>query len=334
MRHHKNLRTRFLGAADFVSGLFVKTGHEQGALLSFMFHGLFENSREFELGLLDPQQGITAPMFRTFVSHFLELGYRFVSPAAITEGLPETGKFVLATFDDGYFNNVRVLPVLQEFDIPAVFFISTNHVKHGKAFWWDVVFREGKRRYRSDRDIERMVAHYKQFRTDEIEADLKDKFGPEALRPASDLDRPLSAQELQEFSQHKQIIIGNHTRDHAILTQYSELDMQEQIIGGQTDIQELTGQIPTIIAYPNGNESEKIRNVAGLAGLRLGMGVRPGKNQLPLTVTGLAPATLRRFTLWGNRNIEQQCRASRSAISILGPLRAMRHPIRATALSR
>ena len=41
----------------------------------------------------------------------------------------------MLTFDDGYYNNHLALPVLEEFDVPALFFISTNHVKQQKCFW-------------------------------------------------------------------------------------------------------------------------------------------------------------------------------------------------------
>ena len=42
------------------------------------------------------------------------------------------------TFDDGYrdnFENAR--PLLEKYNIPATFFIPTNNLLNGKAFWWD-----------------------------------------------------------------------------------------------------------------------------------------------------------------------------------------------------
>jgi peptidoglycan/xylan/chitin deacetylase (PgdA/CDA1 family) len=334
MKLDRRLKAALLSVDDFLAGLFLNAAKEDGILLSFLFHGLFENKHELEAELMDPQQGITVDMFRTFITHFLERGYQFVSPSQIMHGLPSTGKFVLVTFDDGYFNNLRALPVLQEFNIPAVFFISTEHVKQGKAFWWDVVFRQGKKQHGSDRETRRKIAAYKRFRTDQIELVLRDSFGQAALRPASDLDRPFSVNELREFSKHSQVSIGNHTRDHAILTNYSEAEIRDQIVGAQNDIREITGQTSVMIAYPNGNESAAIRKISQLAGLNLGVGVLPGKNRVPLNLQAAEPVSLRRFTLWGNRELEPQCRASRSAISFVRSFQGMGESIRALSLPR
>jgi hypothetical protein len=89
-----------------------------------------------------------------------------------------------------------------------------------------------------------------------------------------------------------------------------------QICQAQNDILEMTGRTPKMIAYPNGSESVKIRNAAEEAGLRLGVGVRPGRNRLPLDGDSWGRMALRRLTLRGDRGIEQQCRSSRSSLSI------------------
>src|SRR5437879_8307877 len=112
-------------------------------------------------------------MFRAFIKHFQGQGYRFVSPRQILEGLQRGGKHVLLTFDDGYFNNLRALRVMEEFNAPAVFFVSSDHVGEGKAFWWDVAYREGRKRGRAEEEIYGAVAGYKRMKTEEVEFDLK-----------------------------------------------------------------------------------------------------------------------------------------------------------------
>jgi len=57
--------------------------------------------------------------------------------------LPER-HVVSLTFDDGYRDNLtRALPILEELDLPATFFISTGFVMSGKPFWWDRLARAG-----------------------------------------------------------------------------------------------------------------------------------------------------------------------------------------------
>ena len=85
-------------------------------------------------------------MFECFVEYFHRHCYTFVSPNEIAHGLDSNGKYVLVTFDDGYFSNAKALPVLERHGLPAALFVSTDHVLQGKAFWWDVVERESLRR--------------------------------------------------------------------------------------------------------------------------------------------------------------------------------------------
>ena len=49
---------------------------------------------------------------------------------------------VAITFDDGYYNNTLALPILEEFDVPAAFFICSDNVQQNRCFWWDVLYRE------------------------------------------------------------------------------------------------------------------------------------------------------------------------------------------------
>src|SRR5882724_111487 len=262
MGSHTHLKKIILSLDEKFASRFLSAIREEGALLCFLFHGLFENDKEVRSGVTDPQQGITVAMVRAFLAHFHELGYEFVSPHRILEGLQPGGKYVLLTFDDGYYNNVRALPVMEEFKAPAVFFISSDHAGEGKAFWWDAAYREGRKCGKTEAEIRRTVAGYKRMKTEEVERELKREFGKDALRPVGDLDRPFTPGELCEFARHPLVSLGNHTKNHAILTNYSLAEAQEQIQGGQDAIQLMTGKIPEMISYPNGNSSVGIQEVA------------------------------------------------------------------------
>ena len=312
----RSLKAAILSLDAKMASRFLPAAREEGALLCFLFHGLFENSEEVRSGMLDPQQGITMEMFRAFLSHFQEQGYGFVSPRQILEGLQPGGKYILLTFDDGYCNNRRALPAIEEFSAPAVFFISSDHVRNGKAFWWDAAFREGRKRGKTEAEIRRAVRGYKRMKTEEVECDLKKEFGKDALRPIGDLDRPFTAGELRAFAEHRLVSLGNHTKNHAILTTYSLAEAREQIQGGQNAIQEMTGKVPEMISYPNGNSSPEIRQAAREAGLALGAVVRGGKNRLPLKIGAPQAMALKRFILWGDRGIDAQCQASRADLSL------------------
>jgi peptidoglycan/xylan/chitin deacetylase (PgdA/CDA1 family) len=310
------IRSFLLTLDRLIAGVPLALGREDGVLLSFLFHSLYQAADEPRSGVVDPQQEITVEMFRRFVNHFQRHEYTFISQAELVRGLRPGGKYVLVTFDDGYYNNVRALPVLNEFNVPAVFFISTSYVKEGKAFWWDAAQRETHKRGTPREKVDRLFADLKRLRTAEAEAQLKREFGDAVLKPVSDLDRPFTPAELRDFARHPLISFGNHTSDHAILPNYSEAEVRAQIQGAQDDILAMTGTRAEMIAYPNGDESPAIVDLARSLGLRMGLGVVPGRNRLPLEAGSPVAMTLKRFTLNAGIAIEAQCRMSRSGLSL------------------
>jgi len=49
---------------------------------------------------------------------------------------------VCITFDDGYSDNyLAAKPLLEMYNCPAVFFVSTQYVNQQKSFWWDELER-------------------------------------------------------------------------------------------------------------------------------------------------------------------------------------------------
>jgi peptidoglycan/xylan/chitin deacetylase (PgdA/CDA1 family) len=297
----------------------------QPELLIFAFHALFESAREITLDTMDPQQAITVKMFREFVSDMREQGYRFVASRELLAGLAPTASYAMISFDDGYANNRRALGVMEEFEVPALFSISSNPVLTGKPFWWDVLYREASERAWPPRQLQRMRAALKRMRAFEIERQLLAEFGEAAFRTVAETGRPFRPSELADFARHPLVEIGNHTADHAILTNYCAADAFEQIQIAQKHLAEITGKIPQVIAYPNGNVSSAIIRAARAAGLRLGMTTRAGRVSLASLGSAGGAMQLKRYTLWGTRDIAAQCRAARARISLrsgLGMIRA------------
>jgi peptidoglycan/xylan/chitin deacetylase (PgdA/CDA1 family) len=290
--------------------------HEDGVLLIFLFHSLFANCEELQSRVIYPGEGITVEMLRRFIGHFQEQSYRFVTPAEVLAGLSPLGKYALLTFDDGYYNSVQALPVLEAAGAPAVLYVSSGHVKQGKAFWWDVLYRENQRRGGNHKELSEELLRFKRRRTADVEAELLREVGSAALRPCSDLDRPFTPRELRDVASHPLISLGNHTRDHAILTNYSVQEIREQLQEAQDDIREMTGVTPQSVAYPNGCESSEIARVASEVGLRFGIGVIAGRNRLPGLMESEKIMSLKRFTLLSDRPVDPQCRVSRAGLCL------------------
>lgn len=307
-----------------VARAYLSVFRERSGLVSLLFHSLFRDESEIALNQVDPLERTTVDHFRQCIEYYLAAGYRFVAPDEVIAGLPPDGKYALLTFDDGYFNNRLALDVLERHDVPALFFVATNHVRDGKSFWWDVLYRELVAQGATSRDVYHEAMKLKSLRTDQIEAILRSRFGPESLRPVGDIDRPFRPDELRAFARHPLVHLGNHTADHAILTNYTPDQIREQILQAQESLWEMAGVRSKVIAYPNGAHTRTILRVCRELGLELGFTVRPAKNRLPLGSDPTGLLRLGRFAPLGlgNGPIDRQCRTYRSDVQLYAAVRA------------
>ena len=276
------------------------------SLVNVLFHSLYENHAQLSSRALAANQNVTVADFRGFVEEMLESNYTVVSPAQIDAGLAPGGRYLTITFDDGYFNNALALDVLNQFRVPATFFMSTDHVHQNKAFWWDAYSRELSRSGASQSTQKTAIQRLKVCTPEKIDAFLFQRFGSSVFQPISDLDRPFTAPELQQFALNPWVHIGNHTRNHAILTNCTPDAMANQIEDCQAALADLVGYRPVAIAYPNGNCSPAVIQAALTAGLCLGFTVAPQRPRLPLIST--TRMTMGRFIFHGSQNIRRQCR--------------------------
>lgn len=300
-----------LAAADVLCSA-IRPGlwREPANLTVLALHSLCPTRAQIDDPALAPSQNVCVEDFRALVAAVLESDYRIVAPAQVDAGLAPDGKYVMLTFDDGYFNNVLALDVLDEFDVPAAFFISTNHVLQQKAFWWDALSRELVRSGASRPARHAAMRQLKAMPAAQIEAWFQRHFGSAALRPHSDRDRPFTRAELADFSRHRHVHLGNHTADHAILTRCTREQMAAQIRDCQGALADMTGTAPIAIAYPNGNHSPEVIAAAMAAGLRIGVTVRPAQNRVPQPG---APGSMRlaRFYFHGGADARREFRTYR-----------------------
>jgi peptidoglycan/xylan/chitin deacetylase (PgdA/CDA1 family) len=293
-------------------------------LLIFVFHSLFESEAEIARGLMDPQQAVTTGLFRRLAGDLRDHGYRFVCPDDLLAGLDPGRRYAMFTFDDGYANNVRALPALEEFRAPAVFFVATNYALTGKPFWWDVVYREMRKRGRGGAKLAAARARWKNLATRDAEKEVIAEFGRAAFQTVSEIDRPFTPAELSALARHPLVHLGNHTADHAILTNYSPAEMRQQIGEAQAALEAITGRTPLMLAYPNGNVSRPVLRAAYDTGIRLGVTVQAGGNTIASTRSQTGALLLKRYTLWGDRDLEAQCRVARSPLSLQSAWAALR----------
>jgi peptidoglycan/xylan/chitin deacetylase (PgdA/CDA1 family) len=304
-----------------VAGAYLALCREKNALVSFLFHSLFASERDIARNDIDPLERTTTRQLRRLIRYYLAHGYKFVTPADVVAGLRPDERYALLTFDDGYFNNHLALPILEEFGVPAVFFIATDNVRQGKCFWWDVLHREMVRRGAPEREVYREGVRLKRLPTERIEEELAETYGAAAFTPRGDIDRPMTAGELRAFAKHPCVRIGNHTANHAILINYDEAAARRQVAGAQEWLAAELGREPEAVAYPNGGHDAAVIKSCRELGLRIGFTVRPQKTQLPVRQGSDAMFRIGRFTPHADLEMITQCRTYRSDVLIYGRFR-------------
>ena len=93
----------------------------------------------------DPFRICQAP--QNFAEH-LEVLKRYTNPVSLQQLVQAVrekkslDRLVALTFDDGYADNLyTVKPLLERYDIPATFFITTGDLQNKREFWWDELER-------------------------------------------------------------------------------------------------------------------------------------------------------------------------------------------------
>jgi peptidoglycan/xylan/chitin deacetylase (PgdA/CDA1 family) len=274
---------------------------EKPHLLVFLFHGLFKNKEEIELNLTSPLEAITIEDFKIFIEYFLGKKYNFISSKNILEGIKPTKNYALITFDDGYFNNTHALPLLNEYNVPALFFISTYYIMNQEGFWWDVLYRASKLNSKFDYSLdEKEKIQRKSF--EEIKIFAREELNIKDFKPVSDIDRPFKVDELKSFAKEKNVFLGNHTHSHLNVASQSIERIKEDINFAQTELKNIIGYAPISISYPYGKISTQVTKVAEECGLKIGVTTQVGKNYLPIENKMM----LNRVRIFGFKDLNQQ----------------------------
>jgi peptidoglycan/xylan/chitin deacetylase (PgdA/CDA1 family) len=238
------------------------------------FHSVLPDLSALNADVIDPYQPLTLADVEEVATALQSRGYRFVTGQDVAAG-PDDGPVAWLTFDDGYANNLQLVPLLERLGLPATIFVATANIDLAEAFWWDVLFREGKLRGIAPAEIEKRRETLKTLPPQRIVKELKADFGSAAFRPIGDLDRPMTPAEVCMLAAHPLIEIGNHTHHHTILPKADAFTQAADIKKCQARLSKITGKIPTTIAYPNGHCTQATLDAAKAAGLLVGVTCTP-----------------------------------------------------------
>jgi peptidoglycan/xylan/chitin deacetylase (PgdA/CDA1 family) len=268
-----------------------------------MYHGVIRDDEELESTTI-----VRESEFRRQLKYLKE-NYECLSiDEALNNCNGRKKPGVVVTFDDGYANNYTVaLPLLDEFRIPAIVYVTTRNMCERTLLWSDRVWVAVKRSRVSEIDltgISRSLKFYRlhgsgdewQYRVHLLTEDIK-RAEPSKreqivnaviarLHAASgssfeiDIENtiftPLTPLQLKELSSHPLITIGAHSHCHNLLNQIPLAQAKESIIQSKKILKEIIGQKIKHFSYPNGNLTPEIVQVLKDTGFMSAVTVPPG----------------------------------------------------------
>ena len=287
----------------------LRVVRERPALIVLNFHAVVREADDLRAHVIAPRWCLTVGEVGRCIEYFVNRGYIAVSPRDIVDGLGDDGRYVMFTFDDGYFNNSYVLPLLEKTGIPALFAITTDAVVSGRSFWWDVLYRERTKGGVAPARIEAEAAPLMRESAEAIERYLVLRFGPAALDPTGDVDRPFSPAELRAFASHPCVFLANHTAGHEWLPGCSAPSVERTLRRAQDYLEEVAAVQALAVVYPFGDASAEAVSVARRLGLHLGFTTRMAKQVVPIDGADEARMELPRFAISGDGALKQCERA-------------------------
>ncbi|NOZ07574.1 MAG: polysaccharide deacetylase family protein [FCB group bacterium] len=229
--HHAARGLHYSGIAALARKLLARKG-----CFILNFHGV---NREYYPNLPPlAQTGFTVAEFEAILS-WLQKRFTFLTPE---EALSGQRSGVLLTFDDGKQNNfTNARPLLEKYNAPAIFFISTQPVLEPDN-WLHFV----KTRALTGWDS-----------LEEIPDDV-----------AADLYRGLTAEQVRLCAEHPLITIAAHTVSHPLLTDCDDKSLAVEVNESKRILEDLGGKRVDWFAYPNGVYNRRVMEAVRSAGYK------------------------------------------------------------------
>jgi peptidoglycan/xylan/chitin deacetylase (PgdA/CDA1 family) len=156
-------------------------------------------------------------------------------PVRADESSAGHGRGLHLTFDDAYRNLASVLPILERLQVPATVFACTDFAADGRPLTVPELAVRG-------------AGHHDAIATMDWDA-------------------------LRDLAE-RGIEVGSHTASHAHLTRLSDRELDDELRGSRERIEAELSRPCRFIAYPYGENDERVRKAAQAAGYVAGYSLR------------------------------------------------------------
>lgn len=202
---------------------------------------------------------------------------------------------VIITFDDGYADNFKqALPILEDLEIPATFFVSSGYLNSKNEFWWDEIekiilmtknipdyfnlnYSNLSRNWIIKNYQDRLLLYNDLISLMKTQNSTFGKYLIEYLRNWSNkpievrtTHKPMSLKEINDMAQSPYATIGAHTVNHLCLSNEDLNTQKFEIEVSKKTLESLINKEVKTFSYPFGEindyslETIKIIKEAGL----------------------------------------------------------------------
>lgn len=163
-------------------------------------------------------------------------------------------KSVVITIDDGHAGNMKLLPIIKQYQITPTVYVCTQIINTHRYFW-----------FRIPKQTKKDKEHLKRLPNVERLACLKDSYGFEPENECQDR-QALNIDEIRQMMAC--VDFQPHTQFHPILPQCNDIEAKQEILGSKANLEELLGKECLHFSYPNGDYSERELEIVKSAGFR------------------------------------------------------------------
>ena len=203
------------------------------------FHGIYSNQDDFQFdGSIEKRSLILISDLEEIIVSLISKGYIFKKFSELNG----TRKEICITFDDGYANNLLLRDLAQKYKIPFTIFVCGRFIEEVKMYWWDIQYNIGPVtkpfKIKKNYSAESLWNNYSAQKSDSL---------------ISQINRPLTIDELVSLSKDSFFEIGCHTYSHTIANRINAASFVKDVERSIAFIENVTGKRPRCFAFPDGD---------------------------------------------------------------------------------
>ncbi len=169
--------------------------------------------------------------------------FRIISQAELIDFLYNNIEItggVWLTFDDGWKNNLNLLPIIERYNVPITIFLTTGTINANGTFWTAIY--ESQMGHRVGKEFHQL--------TYEDKIKLIDAYNTNSDK--NNVQNALSEEQMKSICNHPLVTVGLHTHNHVSLINCTEEEIERELELNIKAIRKFYSKDLQSFAYPHG----------------------------------------------------------------------------------